>query len=123
MSKHKHWNIALLGSFVAFSLIWVAFVAPANAEDLSKGEKIYKFMCAKCHGKEGKGDGPKAEKLDKKPSDYTQPGYFDKRSDDELFTIIVDGNLPMPSFELKLSEEDIDNVLAYIKTFAAPATQ
>lgn len=115
----RRWCIMFRGGCLALSLVWVAFVASAEAADLSRGEKIYKLTCEKCHGKEGKGDGPKAQELEKKPADYTQAGFFTKRPEAELREMIVIGNAPMPSFELKLSPEDIDNVLAFIKTFGA----
>lgn len=122
MWNSGRWGVLPAG-FMALSLVWIGLASPARAADLTRGEKIYKLMCLKCHGKTGKGDGPKSEKLDKKPADYTTPGFFDKRSDAQLKEIIMEGNLPMPSFELKLSEEDIDNVLAFIKTFAVQASQ
>lgn len=115
----RRWSIALLRGCLVLSLGWGVLATAAEAADLARGEKIYKLLCEKCHGKEGKGDGPKAKELDKTPSDYTQAGFFAQRSEASLREMIVIGNAPMPSFELKLSPEDIDNVLAYIKTFAA----
>jgi mono/diheme cytochrome c family protein len=99
----------------------MAFASPAEAADVARGKKIYRLMCAKCHGKDGKGNGPKAKRLTKKPPDYTEPGFFDKRSDDILREDIIKGDPPMPSFRKKLRDKDIDDVIAYIKTFAVSA--
>lgn len=35
------------------------------------GKQLYKNHCAACHGSEGKGDGPVASSLTKRPSDLT----------------------------------------------------
>ena len=44
-------------------------VAPAVVED---GHHAYLNLCASCHGKSGKGDGPMAPELVNKPIDLTQ---------------------------------------------------
>ena len=46
--------------------------APAPAPT---GEEIYQAQCATCHGTEGRGDGPLAQRLDRRPADLTRlPG-------------------------------------------------
>ena len=110
--------VAIIGTVFAVGLAWMAFASPARAADLARGKKIYKLMCLKCHGKKGKGDGPKAKRLKKKPKDFSQQEFFDTHPDSELKKDIRDGEPPMPSFRKKLRDKDIDNVIAYIKKFA-----
>ena len=58
----------------AATLATAALVAHAWAEDSgmqSYGEAEYFNSCAACHGAEGRGDGPMAELLVKKPADLT----------------------------------------------------
>ena len=47
-------------------------VAQNNAVQIELGKYEYMGQCAACHGPNGKGDGPVAEVLTKKPSDLTQ---------------------------------------------------
>jgi len=35
------------------------------------GGDLFRFYCASCHGREGKGDGPVASALNRRPSDLT----------------------------------------------------
>lgn len=118
MLKRDWWSRVIVSGFLALSVSWLLFPRPGEAADLARGEKIYKMMCLKCHGKEGKGDGPKAKELSKKPADYTNPDFFAKRSDADLKKTVTEGKEPMPSFRARLKDKDVDDVIAYIKTFA-----
>ncbi len=59
-------------------------VTPGFGADLAKGKAIYSDKCLKCHGEKGKGDGPKAEDLEKKPADYTDKAKMVKFTDEDL---------------------------------------
>jgi mono/diheme cytochrome c family protein len=100
------------------SLASAASVAPAFGADLAKGKSIYGDKCLKCHGEKGKGDGPKAEDLEKKPADYTDKAKMVKFTDEDLKKAVKEGKKPMPAFGKKLTDEQIDAVIAYIRTFA-----
>lgn len=58
------------------SLIAAAFAivacGTAAAQEMSYGEAEYLNSCAVCHGAEGKGDGPLADELLKRPADLTR---------------------------------------------------
>jgi mono/diheme cytochrome c family protein len=95
-----------------------AFISPAFGADLAKGKAIYGDKCIKCHGEKGKGDGPKAVDLEKKPADYTDKAKMAKFTDEDLTKAVKEGKKPMPAFGKKLTDEQIDNVIAYIRTFA-----
>ena len=47
-------------------------VNPVSADDasLQRGEENYQTNCIRCHGEEGRGDGPIAARQNPKPSDY-----------------------------------------------------
>jgi mono/diheme cytochrome c family protein len=47
-------------------------VAAAWAGELNSGSELYHQYCAVCHGAEGKGNGPVADILKKKPADLTR---------------------------------------------------
>jgi len=100
------------------SVASAALVAPAFGGDLAKGKTIYTDKCLKCHGEKGRGDGPRAYDLSKKPADYTDKEKMSKFTDADLRKVVKEGKKPMPAFGKKLSDEDISVVIAYIRTFA-----
>ncbi|HSG94678.1 MAG TPA: c-type cytochrome, partial [Afifellaceae bacterium] len=102
-----------------------AVAAPGDAE---KGEEIYATRCMGCHGEEGDGFGPAAERLNPPPRDFTLGLYKIKTTgfddivpnDDDLFRMIRDGmpGTSMPGWGDVLSDQDMWDLIAYIKIFA-----
>ncbi len=84
---------------------------PAKAQ--SAGEKVYKAKCATCHGPEGKGETPagKATKARDFCSEEVQ-----KETDEEWTAILVNGKNKMPAYDKKLTDAEIKDVIAYIRT-------
>ena len=82
---------------------------------ITRGEKLYiELECFRCHGMEGKGDGPSAEGLkdDKglsiRPADLTQPSAFKNGNNHEdIYRTIITGlsGTPMPSFANYFKDE------------------
>ena len=44
---------------------------PAAAPSLTRGARVYQLRCRECHGESGRGDGPKAPRLDPPPANFT----------------------------------------------------
>jgi mono/diheme cytochrome c family protein len=91
-----------------------------NPEDASKdnieiGKSLYSKHCKSCHGKEGYGDGPKAEEVEGDLGDFSSE-EFHAQSDGALFYKSYIGRKDMPSFEKKMSEEDMWLVVHYMRT-------
>jgi len=89
-------------------------VAP-NEQSIAAGKVIYTKNCYDCHGKKGKGDGPKSGDLDKSPKDFTKE-LFQKQTDGTIFWKITEGRKPMASFKKDLTEEQRWQVLNYVRT-------
>ena len=106
--------VAAILSLFAF----VVVASTAKAADLAAAKKIYDAKCAKCHGLTGKGDGPKAKNLKKKPRDYSNKAEMAKFTDEKLIKETLDGKKPMPSYRGKLTDAEIADQIAYIRTFA-----
>ncbi len=49
----------------------IGLAGTAAAQDAAHGAKDFAARCASCHGQDGKGHGPAASALEKKPSDLT----------------------------------------------------
>jgi mono/diheme cytochrome c family protein len=93
---------------------------PAQADS---AQENYTAYCAKCHGPDGRGDGPSAGSLATKPQDYSDCAAMQKISDDTMFKVIKGGGaavgLPgdMPSWSDGLSDPEIHDLVAYLRTF------
>jgi mono/diheme cytochrome c family protein len=61
---------ALFATFGAVLTAAPIFARAQEVKDIGKAE--FKKYCAGCHGIDGKGDGPFAKRLKKKPADLTQ---------------------------------------------------
>ena len=86
-----------------------SFIPPAQ----DSGADIYKAKCQMCHGPDGLGNTPagriaKIVSL-KDPSVVNAP-------DGDLVPIVKNGKNKMPSFAGKLSDDQINSVLTYIRT-------
>ena len=79
----------------------------------AKGKRVFAQHCAGCHGPEGKGDGYLL--LGPDPANLTRSAMKNK-SDAVLLQTIHEGKPNMPSWKLRLSEEESRAVLGYIRT-------
>lgn len=95
---------------------------PTWAADAEAGEAKFKQLCAMCHGDTGTGDGPAAAGLNPKPRDMSDPEWQKSVDDERLRTVIADGGAAvglsptMTAFGHALKGEDMDNVIAYIRS-------
>lgn len=88
------------------------------APNLEAGKKVFETYCVTCHGTGGKGDGPAGKILNPPPQNFTVPKAMSSFTGDQLKEIIKNGKGQMPSWSATLKEEDITNVLYYIRHFA-----
>jgi mono/diheme cytochrome c family protein len=91
---------------------------PATPAALVAGRQLYAEHCQKCHGEKGNGQGAKAAELTIAPSDFTNASEMGDLPDGQLFLEITKGELPMPAFEDKLSEQERWQLVDYIRTFS-----
>ena len=94
-------------------LIVAALLLPppgaVDAADVFKGKTVYESYCEACHGPGGRGA------MAGTPN-FTR-GQQLIRSDFALFESISTGRNAMPGFQGVLSENDILDVITYIRTF------
>lgn len=105
-----------------------AWKAPASADTLKnpfsgdtlalkEGRKIYQSACWTCHGKFGKGDGPAAKGLSKKPADHTSPGFQDQ-TDGSIFWKISRGKGQMSPYEKIYSRAQRWKLVVFIRSLS-----
>jgi mono/diheme cytochrome c family protein len=90
--------------------------------DVSRGKSVYERHCAACHGAQGYGDGPNAFLLTIAPANFHRPGSFLK-SDEALLRVIEHGGVfsPMHSWRGRLTDGEMQDVLAYIRVLSQNA--
>jgi len=81
----------------------------AVASDVFKGREVFMRECMACHGESGEG------KLPGLPNFKEGQTLF--KTDSALIDIVRDGKGVMPSFNGLLTDEDIRNVVAYLRSF------
>ncbi len=64
----------------------------AHADDVADGKRLYLRLCASCHGRDGRGDGPVAKALGEPPTDLTRLAHDNGGDFPALQTVIaIDG--------------------------------
>ncbi|HEY5599318.1 MAG TPA: c-type cytochrome [Candidatus Manganitrophaceae bacterium] len=129
-----------LGSACSF-LVFFLFIAVLSAHgappvkeeaapqkgDPVQGHHLFKHYCAVCHGISGKGNGPNAQNIDPHPADLTGP-ETSALSDQEIYQTIDRGGAAvelsgyMPPWGKTLSREQIQSLLAYIRSLQKKQT-
>ena len=100
----------LLMLFPLFTVL--VLCAPLNAEG-SSGATTFKSKCVLCHGADGTGNTPLGKQL--QAADLHSKD-IQKKSDAELHKTVHDGNGNMPPFGEQLSDDEIDQVIKYVRT-------
>lgn len=116
---------AVLAGLLALGL----WLAPTTARaDAAAGKKIYDINCVSCHGSTGKGDGPVGAALNPPPRDFSKGAFkFDTDKDGktgtdaDLSNVIKNGagaygGSPLMAPWATLSDADISNLIAYIRS-------
>jgi mono/diheme cytochrome c family protein len=124
--------------FVLGTAAWLGAVAPMGAEiavaadeapledverftegNAENGAKLYKRYCSGCHGPDGRGG---AHTFMPHIQNLTRRDYIEFIPDGFLFTVIAEGGVAvgkssmMPAWKATLSEQDIKDVIAFIRT-------
>ena len=110
----------LLGLFICVNQISAEQLEIDSSPNLERGIEIFNERCMLCHGEKGEGNGKMIKVLKTPPpADLTSS----VASDEYLEQIIAEGgesvgrSTHMPPWKDELSNEDIQSVIFYIKTF------
>lgn len=93
---------------VLAALALLGWACSATAADPNKGRRIYMSQCQNCHGANGVSRIPGA------PDFSRGDGLF--RPDLEIVRAIRSGRGMMPAFEGMLTEEELLDVVAFLRT-------
>jgi mono/diheme cytochrome c family protein len=105
---------------LALLLVSVFGVTSYKSDQSTKTTEIFKDRCSRCHGLDGKGQteqGARYHVPDFTSDSWPKPGVTDK----ELAATIKDGREEMPPFGPKLTDEEIKDLVMYVRSFKKPA--
>lgn len=118
-----------LGLVILFTTGCAGNSTTSTAEQVALGEQVYADNCATCHGTNGEGENPSAPLEPGADGLYPAPphnsnGHTWHHADELLLDTIRKGRAypgfkEMPGFGDTLTEEEIEAVLAYIKSLWA----
>ena len=121
-------GIISLGLFSFTTLIQEEWVVPDKyqnmenptdpEEDKAIGKSLYSKHCQSCHGKQGYGDGKKADEVEGELGDFSTE-EFQAQTDGALFYKSTFGRDDMPEYTKKMpDDEDRWLIVNYMRTLA-----
>jgi mono/diheme cytochrome c family protein len=125
--------MSLRSKYVLISFLTVALSASlALAGDAKKGEDLYQANCSACHGDKGQGRGGPmgwftgggGEVTELIGNQLNSQNFLAMATDEYLKKSILDGRpgRPMPSWKGTLKDKDIEDIIAFMRTWQKPMT-
>lgn len=125
-------NMNITKIFITSLLIGIVTTSvksQGTKQAIAEGQRLYAANCANCHGNAAQG-AVKAgfdisiitERGGKQPSDLTDATWDHGSTDAEIFKVIKEGmpSVMMPPFQASLTDNQIRNVIAYVRSLATP---
>ena len=108
-----------LSLMIAQSLLLPGLYGNAAQAADAKTVRTWKAKCASCHGAEGKGDTEQGVKM--KLPDMSKPQWQKEHSDEKMKQSILngvkkEGTEGMDAYKDVLSPEQVDGLIAYIRS-------
>jgi mono/diheme cytochrome c family protein len=107
---------------VSAALVSVAApAAPDRPGDAARGQELFLRYCAGCHGEDGRGE---AKTFRPSVGNLAVKELMDQVSDEYLFTVIRKGgaavgkNAAMPAWGRQIPDQDIRDIVAFVRTLA-----
>jgi cytochrome c oxidase cbb3-type subunit 3 len=109
---------------VALMILIAGRLVAAASGDIQSGAKTFASNCARCHGKQAKGDGPDLVKLQSavSPDDWTDKESNQELTDSFIVSMITKGGKAngksriMPAFGDKLNAQQVQDLLAFMRS-------
>jgi mono/diheme cytochrome c family protein len=102
--NRARWTWIIVGVIAAFA---------STAAFAQSGADTYKAKCASCHAADGSGSTPAGKAMKALP--FNSPDLI-KASDADLIAATKNGKGKMPAYNGKLTDPQIKDVVAYIRT-------
>lgn len=129
--KDKRTAHIAVTALVVFSVVVLVLAGKSHGrtskpgqDDIQAGLAIHKEHCLRCHGDTGRGDGRAARLFSVKPADWTNREHMSKVTDQDMVKIISGGGESvgkakvMPAFKGRLSDSQIRDVIAFVRSLS-----
>ena len=111
--RHYLYSTFTVAAAAFLSLFSVLGAAKTNEAAAADAATIYNRQCVSCHGRDGRGRTRKGRQTHAR--DMTDASWQDDVGDERLFNSISNGRGKMPAFRKKISENDIDALVALVR--------
>ena len=116
--RQKFWSVLTLLAAIFAVLFIVQATKTEGRVNVSTpmpgdAKATFDAQCAKCHGKDGRAHTMRGRLSHAR--DLTNAGWQNEVSDERLFNSISNGKGKMPDFKKKLSEDQIDALVRYVR--------
>lgn len=133
--KPDHISLRIMMSVALLLLAGIEHAGAAGSEpppctpsgelrgDAKRGAPLHLQHCAACHGVDGKSEVIVMH-MDEPPKDQSDPLYMKTLPDEYLYLVVCKGgaalgkNFIMPEFGGVISDQDIRDLIAWIRTFS-----
>lgn len=105
--------VAAMGALALSALCQLA-CEPPDPTPVGRGRRVFQRTCSGCHGPDGR--GVMRLGLAKPPRDLTDAQFHAQVTDEQLRSVIRTGKGQMPAFGGLMGDEDLSNVIAFIRT-------
>lgn len=114
----RKWGGAL-GWGAALLVVWGVGCRPAESQESAKGKALFESVCARCHGRDGRGGAPVAGGIT--PRNFADPTFQRTRTDPLIRDAIVKGrsNGAMPPFGTTFTDEELGALVQHIRAIGA----
>lgn len=94
---------------------------PANDATVAAGKELFSKNCQRCHGPQGKGDGPDADPDFQPDMDLTVAQRASRNPDGVIYYKVLNGRTrpKMPAFKDSLTPDQIWQIVTYVQTLRA----
>ena len=109
--------------FALFCGLDIGILRAQSKLKLDTGKDVYQAACASCHGVDGRGAARTSVKFETRLPDFTDCAFATKEPDGDWSATIHNGGPArgfspiMPAYRDALTEEQIDNVIGYMRMF------
>lgn len=118
MNKHRElWlEPIVLGTLCLFGIVGVAlrFMPTPVFASAADARTTFNAKCVKCHGRDGRGRTTRGRRTHAR--DMTDATWQNDVTDERLFNSITNGRRKMPAFKKSLNENQIDELVNYVRT-------
>ena len=110
--KSKFWLAISLIVTLTAGLVLAA--GSAKVSPAADARATYNAKCASCHGRDGRSKTARGRRTHSR--DLTDANWQNDVSDERLFNSIHNGRGKMPAFKKSLSENEIDALVALVRS-------